>query len=1537
MKLGVVIIFLILLAVPVFGGLEHFENQVVKTPYGYKELQSDGSLRDLTPIGKKPLPSLAKSSRSSRISTQGFEQKDYVVQLFNAHYEKSVQNPTEVLFRTYLQKVGASVISEHSGGYYIIRASQSIGNSLPSLPYVVSSEAVKDTFSVFMSVATPTIYTDFFWNNSLAGINGTRNVSISIVDTGVNYTHPALFNNSNNAQRSFSFYDFTATRGTSKENIDINTHGTHVAGSAFSSDATYAGVAKGVERVVVAKGLYDVGGVPGGSDASGTEPSLMSSMEWSVDGVNITAVDVVSNSWGCANSNLGCESDGTSLLTRFTDALTHNFQKVIVFAAGNSGPGAQTISIPADAYNVITVANGNDQNTITRTDDTIGTSSSRGSADDGRKKPDVTAPGTSILSTNSFWQSGSLFSSKTGTSMAAPIVSGAALLLSQAGLNHLEIKGVIINSAEDKGTFGWDSAWGWGFIDLSTAYEQINKTQMLYLQPNQSVYFLANSTDNLTATLVWERVAPYAAGTAPPISSVSELTDVDLYIYHTNGTLLAKSISILDNVERTQANDTNQYVIRVHVYDSVFNHTEPNETIVLVASTNTTQVQLGTLQSQVTGVANSSSLLTSCIFSHNGTVHIGYTNITVNASSNGQITNVTTTSVVINKSSITKNVSFQAPSSGYFNVTCSGSVSSFGTSQSVRNQTTNVLITAVTPVISQVQTNQSVLSINDTANVSFTTTRISKITSAFVNNVSATCSVSSFVALCYAVVTVTNETVLVNITDITGNLVSKNATLFTVDEIAPVINNVSVNTVVQYGSVQEVIVNATDQMSVSTVTTNDDAMVLRLGLYYANVTVTQTNLTVIATDSVNLTITKIFNITFDTTAPTTLINTSGGNSTWTNQSVQMNLSALDTHSISSLEYRVGDNNWQTYSTPITFANTLSNNTVYYRATDVAQNTDESKFVRILIDKTAPAITNISLTQLTRANTTLPITVFISDPKSGVLIANITINGTTTQLTKANGVFSGTLVSPAEIGSYNTTILAQDAAGNVAFSTVLIRVSSAAVIQFNPANNSVISSQKQINITSVGVNITAVNTTNNTLSNATFAYVFLNASQSFIVNLSNGSSAIYRYTVDTTAPKITISNISNQSTINGTVFFQINTSDTFSSVSWVAVVASDSVLLNTTSADFTAELDTYLFNDTTINFSVVAADVFANQKILMYTLNINNRVILTQSVSNQQVDLSQTHIGRYVPTIQGLNSSSVSIISESLATSARRFVNTTAKELLYLDINATTANRSTIFVKLLQSLITNRSFVKFKANHGSGFVNETNATFVRTENGRHIFSFTTTEFSEFVVYESYPACTVGSAITNACVCSSSVYSSGFCCSGARQLVACGSGGDGSGGGGSGSGSSSGTSVGTASTSIDSSSVSGVNHTVTTDVVLTINNSDIIIIGTKHIFVDSINLQGAYLVIDGKSVFVVNGQRLPVTTASLMYSSGQVTVVFPTASKNDSESKPIFTTLENESTLPEKPKPQPFDINKLMALFIINICIILAIIFVVTRSK
>jgi len=148
--------------------------------------------------------------------------------------------------------------------------------------------------------------------------------------------------------------------------------------------------------------------------------------------------------------------------------------------------------------------------------------SSMGPADDGRIKPDVVANGQSLLST---WvDNNTSYAGLTGTSMAAPTITGSLGLLQQLNsrlfgsyLRAATIKALVIHTAREAGQHpGPDYRHGWGLADIeaaayiipekgnNTLIEERNLVQNTVPTYTKTVY--ATGQQPLVVTLAWSDV-----------------------------------------------------------------------------------------------------------------------------------------------------------------------------------------------------------------------------------------------------------------------------------------------------------------------------------------------------------------------------------------------------------------------------------------------------------------------------------------------------------------------------------------------------------------------------------------------------------------------------------------------------------------------------------------------------------------------------------------------------------------------------------------------------------------------------------------------------------------------------------------------------------------------------------------------------------------------------------------------------------------------------------------------------------------------
>jgi len=296
-------------------------------------------------------------------------------------------------------------------------------------------------------------------------------VGVAIVDTGITL-HKDFIEGGN---RVIAFSDFI---NGFTEPYDDNGHGTHVAGiiggNGYSSKGKYAGVAPAC-RFIGVKVLDQRG--------DGNISDVLAGLQWIIDNRKKYNIRVVNISVGTSSKE---NLDENSLLVQGVNAVWDS-GIIVVVAAGNNGPGPMSISTPGISRKVITVGSSDDNVAVevfgSRTKDYSG----RGPTPYCIKKPDIVAPGSNIISCNinrysmkgrtpglrlNTSDSPMMYTIKSGTSMATPVVSGAIALLLSAypNLSNREVKLRLRNSAVDLGQ-SWEKQ-GWGLLNVRKLLEQ---------------------------------------------------------------------------------------------------------------------------------------------------------------------------------------------------------------------------------------------------------------------------------------------------------------------------------------------------------------------------------------------------------------------------------------------------------------------------------------------------------------------------------------------------------------------------------------------------------------------------------------------------------------------------------------------------------------------------------------------------------------------------------------------------------------------------------------------------------------------------------------------------------------------------------------------------------------------------------------------------------------------------------------------------------------------------------------------------------
>ncbi len=262
-----------------------------------------------------------------------------------------------------------------------------------------------------------------------AGADG-RGYTAVVIDTGVDLNHPSFgpdLNSDGVADRIVYQYDF-ADRDANASDGSSTSHGSHVAGVVGSADATHYGVAPGVNLVIL-KVFKDSGG---GAEMADIEAALQW-VEQHVATYNIVAVNL---SLGVGNY----AEPETGFVISDEFARLDGLGVICVAAAGNdfSNGGSQVgVSYPSADPKVLAVS-------AVWADD-YGAQSYEGAVDNttapdrvasfSQRHPqltDIFAPGGLITSTD---RNGGVITRR-GTSMAAPYVTGAAVLAQQLSIRE---------------------------------------------------------------------------------------------------------------------------------------------------------------------------------------------------------------------------------------------------------------------------------------------------------------------------------------------------------------------------------------------------------------------------------------------------------------------------------------------------------------------------------------------------------------------------------------------------------------------------------------------------------------------------------------------------------------------------------------------------------------------------------------------------------------------------------------------------------------------------------------------------------------------------------------------------------------------------------------------------------------------------------------------------------------------------------------------------------------------------------------------
>jgi subtilisin family serine protease len=325
---------------------------------------------------------------------------------------------------------------------------------------VPSSTTLNAALDVTLNEAVETTAVDCTSDAELAEILATygldgRGQTVAVIDSGVAYDHTALGGGYGSGYRVVGGYDFVEDDANPYDDGSAGGHGTHVAGIIAANDDEYSGVATGVDLVSLR--VFDDNG-------NGSMTDIEAALRWVHENRNAFATPITTVNLSLGTSTNTLSASATALLEDELAQLEADGLFISV-AAGNNFATYKTagLSYPASSSYVVPVSSVDSNGTL--------------SSFSQRATWAIAAPGRSITSTVPDYlgdNNGAAddFATYSGTSMAAPYVAGAAVLLREAftsvGIDNVDqdlIYAQMVNTADTI----YDSATGDNYLRLNLA------------------------------------------------------------------------------------------------------------------------------------------------------------------------------------------------------------------------------------------------------------------------------------------------------------------------------------------------------------------------------------------------------------------------------------------------------------------------------------------------------------------------------------------------------------------------------------------------------------------------------------------------------------------------------------------------------------------------------------------------------------------------------------------------------------------------------------------------------------------------------------------------------------------------------------------------------------------------------------------------------------------------------------------------------------------------------------------------------------
>lgn len=397
---------------------------------------------DISILDDSSLQVVNNDSYLSEFNAMGKSEKKFSISFKNKltpEYINSLENKLNTKFTRVIPQIGVAVaekvnIEEASTEMESSFKSESTVDEFDPVNLVRLEKVLAEAVNINDPQAKKQYHLDLLGLDKAWSLSMGKNITVAIVDTGIDLNHPDLKNNLVKGKNIIE---------PKKQPMDDNGHGTHVAGiigAIANNKIGVSGIAPNC-KIMPVKVL---------SNGKGSDIDIAEGIVWATD----NGADII-------NVSIGIYTKSKPIEKAVKYALDNNV--VFVSSAGNDSKNSK-IHLPSMIKGVIEVSATNKKDNFA-------------SFSNFAQQISVSAPGDKILSTLPTYSTeltddaGTKYGLLSGTSMASPVVAGVATLIRAKNpkIPNTEIKKIIEESSIDLGKKGYDAYFGYGRVSAINA------------------------------------------------------------------------------------------------------------------------------------------------------------------------------------------------------------------------------------------------------------------------------------------------------------------------------------------------------------------------------------------------------------------------------------------------------------------------------------------------------------------------------------------------------------------------------------------------------------------------------------------------------------------------------------------------------------------------------------------------------------------------------------------------------------------------------------------------------------------------------------------------------------------------------------------------------------------------------------------------------------------------------------------------------------------------------------------------------------